>query len=134
MWTQLASTSPLSVGRRRAFKKPKRYFKVPLVNLACFSWSYTFFLLTKFSIWEANSFNIKIFSLYWHWLKSALAWNSLSRCSTDKGYLMGKIVRIWPSVHELGAIEMFLTYKACIMGHFDPLNKIHFDSRKSLAK
>lgn len=47
---------------------------------------------------------------------------------------MGKIVKIWPSLHELGVIEMFLTYRAGIMGHFDPLKKIHFDSRKSMAK
>ena len=36
---------------------------------------------------------------------------------------MGKIVKIWPSLHELGVIEMFLMYRAGIMGHLIPWRK-----------
>lgn len=44
----------------------------------------------------------------------------LSRCSADKGYLTGKVTKIWPSLWEFGTIERVLMYPAGIMDHYDP--------------
>lgn len=111
LWTQLASLFPWSAEGRRAFKF-MGHFKAHLVNLSCFSLSYTFYL--------QNFLSWKLAALIWedviasHRLKITFGFCILSRCSTDQAYLIGKVVKIRPSLWELGVIE------TVSVGHFDP--------------
>lgn len=111
LWTQLASLFPLSAEGRRVFKF-MGHFRAHLVNLSCFPLSYTFYL--------QNFLSGKLAALIWedvitsHRLKITFGFCILSRCSTDQTYLIGKIVKIRPSLWELGVIEMVS------VGHFDP--------------
>lgn len=113
LWTQLASIFPLSMRGRRALKF-MGHFKAHLANLSCFSWSYTFYLLTKFSVWELEALIWEALITFLAQIENTLGLCSLLRCSADKGYLIGKVVKNWPSLWELGVIEMVL------MDHCDP--------------
>lgn len=125
LWTQLASFFPWSAGGRRAFKF-MGHFKAHLVNLSCFSLSYTFYL--------QNFLSGKLAALIWedvitsHRLKITFGFCIISRCSTNQGYLIGKVVKIRPSLWELSVTEKVS------VNHLTFLEKIHFDSRASKVK